>query len=114
MFDTARPRHDQGSGNADLESPGMFGWFISVPPFGAEQRDRTAATTLLAFSGRSWSAGGHHDDTIGILLPTRSLLLSSIGHRVSIQFESDKDIGDDQRLSGASGSLQELCPRRCG
>jgi len=39
MFDTARPRHDQGSGDAGLDSPGMFGWFISAPPFGAEQRD---------------------------------------------------------------------------
>jgi hypothetical protein len=114
VFDTARPRHDQGLGNADLESPGMFGWFIRAPTFDAEQRDLIAATALPAFSDRSWPAGDRHDDTIGILLPTRSLLPSSIGHRVSIEFESDRDIGDDQRLSGASGSLQELCPRRCG
>jgi hypothetical protein len=28
---------------------GMFGWFISVPPFGAEQRDRTATTTFRRY-----------------------------------------------------------------
>jgi hypothetical protein len=46
MFDTARPRHDQGSGDAGLDSPGMVGWFINVPAFGAEQKDRIAATAL--------------------------------------------------------------------
>ena len=39
MFDTAPPRHDEGSGDAGLDSPGMVGWFINVPAFGAEQRD---------------------------------------------------------------------------
>jgi hypothetical protein len=53
MFDTARPRHDEGWGAAGLDSPGMVGWFISALPFGAEQRDRIAVTALLVFSGRN-------------------------------------------------------------
>jgi hypothetical protein len=92
----------------------MFGRFINAPPVQCKTGNRIAVTALLTFSGRSWSVGGHHDDTISMLLPTQPLLPSSIGHRVSIQFESDRDIGDDQRLSGASGSLPELCPERSG
>jgi hypothetical protein len=46
MFDTARSRHDRGSGDVGLEGPGMFGSIINAPPFGAEQRDRIAATAL--------------------------------------------------------------------
>ena len=47
VFDTARSRRDQGSDDAGLDSPGMFGSVINAPPSGAEQRDRAAATALL-------------------------------------------------------------------
>jgi hypothetical protein len=46
MFDTSRSRHDQGSGDLGPNGLGMFGWFISSPPFGAEQGDRIAVTAL--------------------------------------------------------------------
>jgi hypothetical protein len=89
----------------------MFSWFISAPPFGAEQRDRIAVTALLTFSGRSWSAGDRHDDTISMLLPPRPLFPAST---LITQSQSNRAIGDDQRFSEAPGPPQELCPGRSG
>jgi hypothetical protein len=74
MFDTARSRHDQGSGYLGLDSPGMFSWFISTLPFGAEEEDRIAVAALPTLSGRSRAADGRHDDTISMFSPTQPLL----------------------------------------